>query len=123
MAHNDHMSATELREQIKENAVVLFAYEVGQLYGQHPGVPATDAFVIFTTSNPDPPSYEASIGHVGSGRLTWVARSAGKSTVVEALRSLLDTTARAIHYMNLVGQEMGDQREWARYGKGIVRDV
>ncbi|KAK4955119.1 hypothetical protein LTR10_007313 [Elasticomyces elasticus] len=123
MAHNDYMSATELRELIKENAVVLFAYEVGQLYGQHPGVLATDTFVIFITRNPDPPSYEASINHVGSGKLKWVARSAGKLTVVEALRSLLDTTAQAIHYMNFVGQEMGDQREWARYGEGIVRDV
>ncbi|KAK5725525.1 hypothetical protein LTR15_003713 [Elasticomyces elasticus] len=123
MAHNDYMSATELREQIKENAVVLFAFEVGQLYGQHPGVPATDAFVIFITRNPDPPSYEASIGHTGSGKLKWVARSAGKLTVVEALRGLLDTMAQAIYYMNFVGQEMGDQREWARYGVGVVRDV
>ncbi|KAK3643149.1 hypothetical protein LTR56_004988 [Elasticomyces elasticus] len=46
------MSATELRELIKENAVVLFSYEIVQLYGQHPGAPATDAFVIFTAGNP-----------------------------------------------------------------------
>ncbi|KAK4903257.1 hypothetical protein LTR27_000185 [Elasticomyces elasticus] len=121
MAQNDQMSATELREQIKENAVVLFPAAVSELHSQRPFAPATEAFLVLITHDPDRQSlYGAGISlQQNPVGIKWMARTLDQPSMIEALRALLETTAHAILCSD--GDE-GNRAEWGQYGRGWVRD-
>ncbi|KAK5743514.1 hypothetical protein LTR17_002689 [Elasticomyces elasticus] len=97
------------------------AAAVSELHSQRPFAPATEAFLVFITHDPDrQPLYGAGISlQQNPVGIKWMARTLDQPSVIEALRALLETTAHAILCSD--GDE-GNRAEWGQYGRGWIKE-
>ncbi|KAK3652132.1 hypothetical protein LTR56_005263 [Elasticomyces elasticus] len=87
----DGLTATELRTQIKENALIALPNVVGkiQAMGMKPS-----GFLILITRKPQSALYTAGVGYQTLTGFKEIAHWADEGGVMDALRGLLDVMAK-----------------------------
>ncbi|KAK3652134.1 hypothetical protein LTR56_005265 [Elasticomyces elasticus] len=99
MAETVTMSVTEMREQIKANALSMYPAQTGQYQQEQRGagatgyIPPSDAFDVMITKYRE--EYQAYLTYENGTKSA--AQGAWKQTIPQALQSLLDATAEALN--------------------------